>query len=456
MQGATTLGYYLRYAGLPDFRWLKGICQWQRWFLRRILFQLSIIGAVVGGSYSATATGIIQNQNFERVNIAEGTHHFSFVTSADIDKDQFPELIVSVFPSITGGGESNGSVVIFRRSISGDQWLKTTILDQAAGIKYPNKVSAVDLDGDGDFDLVVPYGFLACQSPCGGLLWLENAGGQWLRHDVVNNGNEYFYHGVASSDLNGDGVLDLVTVAESKSIFGSSDARTEVAYGSLSDGALSFSRPLQLGTGGGSFPFTYDVDGDSDLDILSAQYFAADANEASAVWFENTGSTWVRHAILKNIGPSIQLSVVPDLFGNRQDTLVISNHTNTRDRKSDPPSAVYRLVGGEDLRTPWTPVKISDTIASRKSGLFAPQAAPGVFHWGDVDGDGDRDIVVSGDGDPNIYLLSQGPAKSFEQSVLISNSPQSGVHVSDLDADGRAEVVVSNYENKEIYYLKRR
>jgi hypothetical protein len=108
-----------------------------------------------------------------------------------------------------------------------------------------------------------------------------------------------------------------------------------------------------------------------------------------------------------------------------------------------------------DPKQTWTHQPISTGIQSRKSPPFGPQGAPGLFAWGDLDGDGRIDLVVSGDGDPNIYWLRQTAVGSFSTQVVAQNLPQAGVAVADLDGNGTAEVVISSYEANKLIVLGR-
>jgi hypothetical protein len=88
--------------------------------------------------------------------------------------------------------------------------------------------------------------------------------------------------------------------------------------------------------------------------------------------------------------------------------------------------------------------------------MFAPMAAPGIFASGDIDGDGDLDLLVAGDGDPKVYWLEQTGNGTWNQWVLETSLKQAGgIHVVDLDGDGRNELVVTGYEANAVYVYVR-
>jgi len=379
----------------------------------------------------------------------------AFATVADLNGDGKLDIIVSLFGQM-GFSVPEGELRAYIQGNSVTSWTPTPLIPTSAGYHFPNEVTVQDIDDDGDSDLFVPAGFLVCDAiplagPCGALVWLENTPSGWLTHEIVPNGYELFFHHVEFVDIDNDGIRDAITVGERKPSFGASVAKVMWFKGTA--GGDRFEKtPIMIGEGLGSIPSAVDLDGDGDLDLISAEFFHADA--ASFSWMENTGDPtkpFTRHVIADDVGPSIQLSLVPNLYGDGVLRAIGSNHTNTNDNASLPESAVYvfDVPAPVSIKTagPWPKVKISEGIVSDKSPMFAPMGAPGIFGVGDIDGDSDPDVLVSGDGDPRVLWLRQMGPGQFETHVLESQLKQAGgMKVVDFDGDGKNELLVTGYE----------
>jgi hypothetical protein len=423
-------------------------------------------GVSAGGSGAAASGGAPGQPSFTRhtVDTLPGA---AWTAVADFDGDKKLDIVVSAF-GVFGLSVPNGQVKLYRQGASVASWSGASIVSEADAVKFPNATTLVDLDGDGDLDVLLPVGFLACSAmpggqPCGGLFWYEQIGGSWKQHVIVPNGSALFYHHAEVVDFDGDGILDLVTTGEQKgALFPASPDRAEVQWFKGTTGANRFeSVPRVIGQGLGSLPTVRDLDGDGDLDVVSAELFVKDGSFA---WMERTAApsasnpagTFVRHVIDAQSGPSIQLRLVDDLYGDGKLRAVGTNHTNTGKVPADPwPEAVFVFDIPPDPKQPWPKKVISQGIKSAPGSMFAPQGAPGIFDYGDVDGDGDIDLVVAGDGDPRVFWLEQ-TATGWQTHVLEEKLAQAGgLQVVDLDGDGKNEIVVTGYEANAVYVYVR-
>ncbi len=420
--------------------------------------------AVDGGASNPDAgTSADASASFERITIDGQRAGASWTAVADMNGDGKLDVVVSSFGQI-GLSVPAGEVHVLLQGADIRSWTAQPAVGAADGVKFPNLTTPVDIDGDGDLDLVVPGGFLVCTAipfspPCGTLGWWEAAPSGWVRHDIIAPGAELFYHHAEVVDFDGDGILDVVTVGEAKgSGFGGMD-RAVTQWFKGTQGANRFeSMPREVGNGLGSIPAVRDVDGDGDLDVLGAEFFVSGESFA---WFERTSSQplqFQKHVIDDASGPAIMLAWVPNLYGDGVQRALGTNHVNTAKNPPDPQAeAVIVLTPPADPRQHWTKSTISSGIQSVPGSRFAPQAAPGIFAYGDLDGDGDLDVVVSGDGDPRVLWLEQLPGMQWAQHVLEAQMPQAGgLNVVDLDGDGRAEIVLADYSGNAVYVYRRR
>ncbi len=424
-------------------------------------------GVVADGDGDPDADAPSRPVTFTRHTVAESAYGPAYVSVADIDGDGRLDLVTSHFGSM-GATIPNGEVRVYSFAEGLDDWYASDeIVARGDRTKFPNQTTVVDVDEDGDVDVVVPAGFLACTMggfapPCGALFWMEQTAEGWSRHDVVAGGSALFYHGIDIADLDGDGIRDMVTVGEEKGGMFSAD-RVEAQWFRGSRSGFE-TAPREIGTGLGSFPTVLDVDGDGDTDVAGAEYFVADGSFA---WFERTADpsastpdgTWARRVIAGDVGPSIQLSFIEDLYGDGVLRAIGSNHTNTARGTPDPwESAVYvfDLPAPSESRNPWPRAQISTGIVSAPGSFLAPMGAPGIFGTGDIDGDGDIDVLLSGDGDKRVFWIEQLSPGRFETHVLEDPLGQAGgMRIADLDGDGRNELVVTGYEANVIYVYVR-
>jgi hypothetical protein len=138
-----------------------------------------------------------------------------------------------------------------------------------------------------------------------------------------------------------------------------------------------------------------------------------------------------------------------------------ANHTNTSPSNDVPDtvdSAVYVFDIPSDPRQRWPRTQISKGITPLPNAGGGMRLAPGVFGWGDLDGDGDIDIALSGDGDPRTYWMEQTAPGTFVMHVIEEKLGQAGgAQIVDVTGDGKNDLVFVGYEDSVVnLYMRSR
>ena len=402
--------------------------------------------------------------NFIRITADDNPNKPAFVTVGDIDKDGKLDMVVAQYgPSLSGNYD------IYWGTGKLNQWTKETLnIGGDNGISFPHPVKIADVNGDGINDIVSPSGFLACLTNCGNIFWLEGTGtrNQWTKHEIIKN-NDHFFFDVSLVDIDGDGIDDILTNASQKKTLGGQDERLMWLKGTdTADKFEKTARVISSGNGG-PFPRFVDLNGDGKKDIALAQFFNSDITKnGSFIWFEQIDTeNWTKHIIDSESGESFMLEIIDDLYGDGVRRAVGVNHVNSADNANGPKEGVFVFDIPEDPTQPWTKTNIATDIKSRKSPMMGNQAAPGLFGYGDITGNGLIDLVVSGDGDSRVFWFEQNPAGTFTQHTLDGvagasvNSAGSfgqagGMQIVDLDGDGKNEIIVTLYEDSKLYIYK--
>ena len=441
----------------------------------------------------------VQPADFRVERIAEKTGT-AFTVVGELNGDPgHQEILNTVFlfkPGPFGSVPAGGEITLYEKV--GDVWQESTVISADENIRNPNRPTIADVDGDGRNDFIQPAGWFLNSvfgDNTGSITWWRNNGdGTFSRNNVVvDSGGAY--EGVVFADLDNDGINDLVsTYQDFGDPFFSSPplppmVKTQFFKGL---GGGQFAEAVTLCECGGPLPVLFDINNDGRLDIASAQYLgvatvadpAAGISDESFIWLENTAtalpgkgkgkqrkgwadkplqiteSSFVKHVIARGLGESVQILPVDNIDGKGKYGAVAVNQVNPALGDPDVPPQVVRLIPGKDIRAEWKVEVIFDDFTLDRFGEGS--TSPGPLYDGDLDGDGDIDLVVPGSADSSVYWLERRRGGDWvahdiaaEYGVAGSDWGLSGVIIADLNNDGLNEIVISAYYEGSINVVSR-
>ncbi|KAH8049963.1 hypothetical protein JL721_11537 [Aureococcus anophagefferens] len=166
----------------------------------------------------------------------------------------------------------NDDTVAWYENDGSQSFTKRIITDSA---NYVYSVFAIDVDGDGNVDV------LSASRSDNTVAWYENDGSESFHKHVIT----YWATracSVFAIDVDGDGDVDALSAS---SFFDGAVSDNTVAWYE-NDGSESFTKRVITTLADGAYSvFAIDVDGDGDVDALSASF-----NDDTVAWYENDGS----------------------------------------------------------------------------------------------------------------------------------------------------------------------
>jgi hypothetical protein len=263
------------------------------------------------------------------------------IFAADVDGDSDTDLLSAA---------QNDTIAWHENTDGAGSFAAAQVISTLAD--HPRSVVGADVDGDGDIDVV------SASYSDDEIAWYRNTdgAGSFGAQQVITHLTNGAYS-VAAADIDGDGDTDLVSASYEDD---------EIAWYENTNGAGSFG-PQQVIShlaDRASSVFAADVDGDGDVDVLSAS-----VSDHKIAWYENTDGAGT-------FGPQ---QVITSLVGS-PDTVSAADVDGDGDM--DALSAGIGLAWYEN---------------TDGAGTFGPQqvisdeAVVSVFA-ADVDGDGDADV----------------------------------------------------------------
>ncbi|RKX64564.1 MAG: hypothetical protein DRP42_06180, partial [Tenericutes bacterium] len=224
----------------------------------------------------------------------------------------------------------------------------------------PTSVYPVDVDGDGDVDMVGS----AIYAP--EITWWENKDGSgitWIQHVVTNSFGSA--SAVYAADLNGDGYTDILGA-------GMSDSKIAWWENTDSIGTQWDEHIIDSSTDNAYSIIAADINNDGYLDVLSYDHDTAD----KVSWWENTdgsGTAWVRNTIDDDFW-AISVSAADINGDGDMDALGAAPYSYIND--------VVWWENSDSIGTEWT----KHLVVGGHIGVWSLYSA-------DIDDDGDLDIL---------------------------------------------------------------
>jgi len=292
-----------------------------------------------------------------------------------------------------------------------------TIIDDTYSTDGALSVYSVDIDGDGDMDV------LSASYEDDKIVWYENIDGQGTfgqQQIITNNANGA--REVYAIDIDGDGDMDVISASHYTNI------EHKVAWYENTDGQGTFGNEQIITTNalGALSVFATDIDGDGANDVISASSY-----DSKIAWYKNidgNGNFGAEQIIAINLEQAFAVYAT-DVDGDGDMDVLASN---------------YQF----DIRIVWY-----ENMDGQ--GNFGPEQLLGKAQTGstifaaDLDNDNDMDIVCSSSASGNsAWYENIDGLGNFSVAQIISTDPYATSSITAIDFDGDNDVdIVSGYSD---------
>jgi hypothetical protein len=285
----------------------------------------------------------------------------------------------------------------------------------------PNCVLSIDLDGDGDLDAV------SSSERDNRIAWHENLGGSPLSFEGhVISGSAMGAESVYAADLDGDDDIDVLSAStnDDKIVWYENDGAQPPSFAP---------HPITANADEAHSVFAADLDGDGDIDVLSAS-----GRDNKIAWYRNDGNPFpfFETRVISTSALGARSVYAEDIDGDGDLDVLSASPVDDK-------VAWYENNGAA------TPVFTERILTTSANGAWA-------VHTGDVDGDGDMDILSASSFDRTIawYENEGGVPPAFTPHFIsINDNGARSVYAKDVDGDGDLDVLsAAHLDNKVAWY----
>ena len=350
--------------------------------------------------------------------IAQYAYGINSVFAADLDDDGDMDVLAA---------SRSSDKVAWYANTDGAETFGPQRVVTSPGATSANTVVAADVDGDGDADVISASGG---DAP---LAWYENTDelGTFGPHRSIAQGIN-FAEFVVAADLDGDGDVDVISASYNSVLRG-----YEVYWCANTDGAGTFGpqRVITLDADSVSSVVAADLDRDGDLDVLLAAEL-----DNNIAWYDNLDGTGT-------FGPQRVITLDAD---RAQSVFAV-------DVDGDKDLDVVTASGGDSKIAWYENLDGAGTFGPQRLINLDPGDWPTSAFAADLDGDGDMDVLTaSGEGDKIAWYENTDGAGTFgpQRVITLDADGATSVYTADLDGDGDLDVLSASFSDNKIAWYE--